>query len=178
MNKALGIVRTSTLLLCDARQAWEKVCFYEHIERKPSWFLRTILPTPRRTTGSYRNVGDVSRCMYSDGGFLTKRIVRLAPGMRIDFDVIEQTIRYCGRMLLLRGGSIAIESLGDGASSVTMVTHYELRSPKLLFIRFLVHLTVKAMHNVVIRDMRDRLEARASRKEPFASMRSAQEDAP
>jgi hypothetical protein len=157
---SFGEVRTSGRLACDAQRAWQKVCFYEHISRKPSWLLRVVLPTPLRTTGSYQRIGDVSRCMYSDGGFLAKKITRIVPDQRIDFDIIEQTIRYC-RRIVLRGGTIEIESHDDGTSSVSMLTRYELRFPAFLVGRFFVNLVVKAMHGIVIRDMQDRLRSPA-----------------
>jgi hypothetical protein len=156
MSKSIGRVMTSARLACDAQRAWQKVCFYEHISRKPSWLLRLVLPTPQRTSGSYRHVGDVSRCMYSDGGYLAKTITRIVPGKRIDFDITEQTIRYHGR-IVLRGGTIAIEPNDAGSSSVRMITHYELRFPTFLVARFFVDLVVSTMHRIVIRDMQEAL---------------------
>jgi len=156
VNTSIGEVSSSGRLACSAERAWQKVCFYEHISRRLPWLLRTALPTPHRTTGSHERVGDVSRCMYSDGGYLAKRIARIVPGERIDFEIIEQTIRH-SRRVVLRGGSIEIESHADGTSSVRMTTRYELRSRTFLSARFFVNLVVAAMHRVVIRDMQDRL---------------------
>jgi len=130
MKTSIGRVRTTGRLACDAQTAWQKVCFYEHISRKPSWLLRTVLPTPQRTTGSYQKVGYVSRCMYSDGGYLAKTITRIVPGRQIDFDIAEQTIRY-HRRIILKGGTIATDAHEDGTSSVHMLTRYQLRFPTL-----------------------------------------------
>ena len=94
MNGKPYVVCTTARLACEAQRAWEKVCFYEHIALRPSWLLRTALPVPVRTTGAYRQVGNVSSCLYSDGGYLTKRIRQIVIGQRIDFDITEQTIRY------------------------------------------------------------------------------------
>ena len=159
MKTSIGRVRTSGRLACDARTAWQKVCFYEHISRKPSWLLRTVLPTPQRTTGSYQKVGDVSRCMYSDGGYLAKTITGIVPGRQIDFDITEQTIRY-HRRIILKGGTIAIEAHEDGTSSVHMLTRYKLRFPTLGLGRFFVELVMTAMHSIVIRDMQQALTCR------------------
>lgn len=156
MNIAIGTVRTSGHLDCDAQRAWQKVCFYEHIVRKPSWLLRTVLPTPEQTTGSYQRVGDISRCMYSDGGYLAKQISHIVPGKRIEFGIVEQTIRYASR-IVLHGGTIEITSHSDGTSSVHMLTRYELRFPSFVLGRFFVEHVVSAMHRVVIRDMQARL---------------------
>jgi hypothetical protein len=156
MSNPIHVVCTSGRLSCEAHRAWEKVCFYEHIATPPSFILRTALPVPQRTTGTYRNVGDVSRCMYSDGGYLAKKISRIVEGERIDFDIIEQSIRYAGR-IMLRGGYIEIESHSDDTSSVRMLTRYELRGGARFIPRFLIDYVVSAMHRIVIRDMQARL---------------------
>ncbi|HEV7606356.1 MAG TPA: hypothetical protein VGO61_03425 [Steroidobacteraceae bacterium] len=153
------IVCTRATLNCEARRAWEKVCFYEHIELPPSWLLRTVLPVPERTSGAYRKVGDVSRCQYSDGGYLTKRIRNLESGSCIEFDVIEQSIRYASHISLL-GGTIRIEPREDGSCSVEMVTRYELRVPWLRWIRRPIEYVVGAMHRIVLRDMQVKLSSR------------------
>jgi hypothetical protein len=157
MSKQSRIAVSSSQLFCDARRAWEKVCFYEHITTQPSWLLRTVLPVPQRTTGAYRKAGDVSRCQYSDGGYLTKQIRHIDAGRRIDFDIIEQSIRYAGR-IDLKGGTIEIEAQDDGVCSVRMLTRYERRGAARLIPRVFIDFVIKAMHKVVIRDMRARLE--------------------
>ena len=157
MSNQVHIAESSSTLFCNARRAWEKVCFYEHITTQPSWLLRTVLPVPQRTTGVYRKVGDVSRCMYSDGGYLTKQMRHIDDGRRIDFDIIEQSIRYAGK-IDLRGGTIEIEARDDGACSVRMLTRYERRGVARLIPRVFIEYVIKAMHKIVIVDMRARLE--------------------
>ena len=156
MSNEIHTVCTSGHLSCEARRAWEKVCFYEHIATQPSLLLRTVLPVPQRTTGTYRKVGDVSRCMYSDGGYLTKQIRQVIGGERIDFDVIEQSIRYAAS-IVLRGGTIQIESHPDDTCSVRMLTRYEVRGGARFVPRFFINHVVSAMHKIVIRDMQARL---------------------
>jgi hypothetical protein len=132
------------------------VCFYEHIAIRPPWLLRTVLPVPVRTTGTYSKVGDVSRCLYSDGGYLAKQIVDITLGRRIEFDIIEQSIRYANR-IVLKGGKIQIESHDDGTSSVRMVTRYELHGAARWVPRYFINRVVKAMHEIVIQDMQTQL---------------------
>jgi len=155
MKKLFGTVETICQIACSAQAAWRTVCFYEHVQTKPSWFLRTVLPVPETTTGCYGQVGDESRCMYSDGGYLAKKITGLADA-RIDFDIIEQTIRYHNH-IVLRGGTIEVIADGDDSCTLRMVTRYEFRTPLLTLIRPFVVLTVSAMHRFVMRDMLVRL---------------------
>jgi len=154
MNTELNVVRTRQHLDCDAGRAWEKVCFYEHIELQPGWLLRTALPVPQRTTGAYRRAGDISSCQYSDGGHLTKRIREIREG-RVDFDVIQQTIRYAGR-IDLKGGCIEITP-EQGGCLVEMVTYYDLRAGWLRPLRRAIDYVVGRMHRIVLADMRARL---------------------
>jgi hypothetical protein len=156
MSNKIHTVCTSGRLSCEAHRAWQKVCFYEHIATQPTFLLRTVLPVPQRTSGAYSKVGDVSRCMYSDGGYLTKRIAHIAEGERIDFNIIEQSIRYADS-ILLRGGTIDIESHGDDTCSVRMLTRYEVKGGARFVPRFFINYVVSAMHKIVIRDMQARL---------------------
>jgi hypothetical protein len=94
--------------------------------------------------------------MYSDGGHLAKQITHIIDGKHIDFDIIEQTIRYAGK-INLRGGTIQIESHDDGTSSVLMLTRYELHGAARLIPRIFINLVVSAMHKIVIHDMQARL---------------------
>ena len=160
MHASHGIAETTRPIACRAEDAWKTVCFYEHIRRKPSPFLRSVLPVPMRTTGCHGHVGDTSRCLYSDGGYLAKRITGVIPGERIEFDVIEHSIRYC-RSIALKGGTISVIAQDDGACSVHMLTRYELLSPWLRPLRPFIEFTICAMHRIVMRDMQERLEARA-----------------
>lgn len=161
MSKHFHFTCTSGDLSCSAQRAWDKVCFYEHIEIQPSLLLRTVLPVPQRTSGAYRVVGDISRCMYSDGGYLTKQIRHIAAGQRIDFDIIEQSIRYATR-ILLKGGTIQIEPHEDGTCSVHMLTRYELRGAARFIPRFFINYVISAMHRIVITDMQVRLAPQPS----------------
>jgi len=164
MSRKLHAVRTWAHLNCAPDAAWEKVCFYEHIELQPTWLLRTVLPVPMRTTGAYRKAGDISSCQYSDGGHLTKRI-RLIGDRRVDFDVIAQTIRYAGR-IDLKGGRIRINEHIDGSCSVEMITYYDLRAPWLRLLKPAINYVVRAMHRIVMRDMRYKLEPQYSQAAP------------
>ncbi|GFE81538.1 hypothetical protein GCM10011487_35380 [Steroidobacter agaridevorans] len=172
MSKQVHFTCTSGDLSCSAQRAWDKVCFYEHIEIQPSLLLRTVLPVPQRTSGAYRAVGDISRCMYSDGGYLTKQIRQIASGRRIDFDIVEQSIRYATR-ILLKGGTIQIEPREDGTCSVHMLTRYELRGAARFIPRFFINHVISAMHRIVITDMQARLAPQSSTAPSAIECRSA-----
>ena len=147
-----GKVVTEATLECSRRDAWNKVCFYEHISIRPSLLLRIVLPVPEKTTGRYERAGDISRCCYSDGDYLTKRIREIVENERVDFGIIEQSIRF-HRSVKLLGGSIALEDIGGDRCVVRMVTHYKTGLKPAGLFRWAIARVVKAMHSIVIRDM-------------------------
>ncbi len=152
----LSVVETYEPLPCDAATAWEKVCFYENVGATPPFFLRLVLPTPNLHDGCFEMIGDVSRCMYSDGGYLTKVITQLEHGRRVDFAITEQTIRY-HRHVALYGGCIEIVPGDVDESFVRMVTRYENRlGPRTVTDPFIRHV-IRAVHLFVIGDMRETL---------------------
>ena len=146
-------VESFAALPCDAVTAWNKVCFYEHGESEPSLLLKLVLPTPDLSTGCFSAVGDSSRCVYSDGGYLTKRIVRLDPGKLVEFEITEQSIRY-HEHVILKGGFIRIVERDDGTCAIRMMTEYESRLWPGFAMDFLIARVVRAVHRVVIDDMR------------------------
>lgn len=161
MSYRVGKVVTEATIACSQRDAWQKVCFYEHISIKPSLLLRTILPVPQRTTGRYERVGDVSRCCYSDGGYLTKRIRKVVENERIDFGIVEQSIRF-HRTVRLLGGSIEVEGAGSGRCTMRMVTHYKTSLKPAHLFHWAIDSVVKAMHSIVVKDMQVYLERERS----------------
>jgi hypothetical protein len=94
---------------------------------------------------------------WAIGGFLTKRITRIVEGSRIEFEIIEQSIRYQDSVKLL-GGHIEVEEVDDTQCIVHMVTYYDncfnLEALSAVFI----NKVIKTMHRFVIEDMKLQLE--------------------
>ena len=138
---------------------WRKVGFYEHVAKEPNWLLKLSLPVPREVEGRHEKVGDTCRCKYSDGGFLTKRITNIVDETRIEFEIIEQSIRYQDTVKLL-GGYIEVEEVDDTVSIVHMVTFYENHFNLETLSSMFIDKVIKSMHRFVIDDMRLQLEGR------------------
>ncbi len=157
------IKRAATSMSVQASRAavWKKVGFYEHVKKDPSWLLRLSLPVPQEVEGRHSAVGDTCRCKYSDGGFLTKRITSIVDESRIDFEIIEQSIRYQDSVKLL-GGSIEVEEVDDSQCIVHMVTLYENHFSLETLSSVFIDKVIKSMHSFVIEDMRLQLEAGAA----------------
>ncbi len=157
-KQTTGKAATSMSIQASKAAVWSKVGFYEHVNKEPGLLLRLSLPVPQEVEGRHEKVGDTCRCRYSDGGFLTKRMTSIIDGSRIDFEIIEQSIRYQDSIKLL-GGFIEVEEVDDTQSIVHMVTYYKnclgLESVSSLFI----NKVIKTMHRFVIEDMRMQLES-------------------
>jgi hypothetical protein len=102
--------------------AWNGLMFYEQIPGRPPWPLRILLPAPRGTEGFGSAVGNEVRCVY-EGGFLLKRVTRVDPCRRYDFDVVEQRLTIAGGIRLV-GGSYSLSTIGDGSTRVELETRY------------------------------------------------------
>lgn len=158
MNHTIAsTAKTSMSIQASQAAVWAKVGFYEHVHKQPNWLLRVSLPTPQEVDGRHGAVGDTCRCKYSDGGYLTKRITGIVDGSRIDFDIIEQSIRYQDSIKLL-GGYIEVEEVDAGQCIVHMVTYYDNQVGLVPVSSFFINQVIKTMHRFVIDDMRARLE--------------------
>jgi hypothetical protein len=157
--KAANISSAATSMSIQASKSdvWTKVGFYEHVNKEPNWLLKLSLPVPQEVEGQHGKVGDTCRCKYSDGGFLTKRITNIVDGSRIEFEIIEQSIRYQDTVKLL-GGHIEVEEVDETQSIVHMVTHYENRIYPEAISAIFINKVIKSMHRFVIEDMRLQLE--------------------
>lgn len=155
-NKTLCGASTSMNINASKLKVWSKVGFYEHVTKAPSWLLRLSLPVPLAVEGKHKSVGDTCRCRYSDGGYLTKRITRVLDGNRIEFEIIEQSIRYQNSIKLL-GGYIEVEESGNNKSSVNMVTYYDNRIRFKLISGYFINMVIKIMHRFVMNDMQSQL---------------------
>lgn len=115
-------VITRMHLALPPRRTWEAVTFYEGIPGKAPLPLRLLLPSPIRTEGRAAKVGDVSRCLYGRG-HLTKRVTRVEPCQRYEFEVVEQTLPIGGGLRLL-GGSFTLREQLQGGTLVALETRY------------------------------------------------------
>ena len=155
-NQQIRSATTQMTIHAQKNDVWKKVGFYEHVKKEPSWLLKFSLPVPQQVEGHYSKVGDTCRCRYSDGGYLTKRITQIVNENRIEFEIIEQSIRYQNTIKLL-GGYIEVIDVDGENSIVSMVTHYENRIFPQTITSVFIERVIKAMHQFVIQDMQAQL---------------------
>lgn len=156
-EQTISSATTTMSIQVGKAQAWDKVGFYEHVRKQPSWLLRLCLPVPQEVDGQYSKVGDTCRCKYSDGGYLTKKITRIVDQSRIEFEIIEQSIRYQDTVKLL-GGYIEVEEVDESQCIVKMVTYYENRIVPEAISAIFIDKVIKTMHQFVIEDMQQQLQ--------------------
>ncbi|RYY76860.1 MAG: hypothetical protein EOO52_05025 [Gammaproteobacteria bacterium] len=151
-NQLIRSANTTMTIHAQKNDVWSKVGFYEHVKKTPNWLLKLSLPTPQQVEGQYSKVGDICRCKYSDGGYLTKRITNIVSGNRIEFEIIEQSIRFQHTIKLL-GGYIEVCDMDGENSVVKMVTYYENRIFPQNISSVFINQVIKTMHKFVIQDM-------------------------
>ncbi len=118
---AIDMVTTTGTFDAPPDDVWQRMMFYEEVPQRPSFLLRTFLPTPVRTQGSGKEVGTVVACTYSRGG-LTKRITVLDRPRMVRFEVLEQHlgIEHC---ITTVEGSYAFRA-GSRGTEVALTTQY------------------------------------------------------
>jgi len=156
-EQTVSSAATTMSIQANKSDVWKKVGFYEHVNKQPNWLLRLSLPVPQEVEGQHGKVGDTCRCKYSDGGYLTKRITNIVDESRIEFEIIEQSIRFQDTVKLL-GGYIEVEEVDDSQSLVHMVTYYDNCIGMDAISSMFINKVIKTMHKFVIEDMRQQLE--------------------
>ena len=159
-NQPIHSAHTKMIIPAQKNDVWKKVGFYEHVRKTPNWLLKLSLPTPQQVEGQYSKVGDICRCRYSDGGYLTKRITNILSENRIEFEIIEQSIRFQHTIKLL-GGYIEVNDVDGETSEVNMVTYYENRIFPQNISSIFIDQVIKTMHKFVIQDMRAHFQSEA-----------------
>ena len=122
--KIVSIV-THRVLAAPAATVWDSLKFYEEIEGKAPFLLRLLLPQPERTANSARVQGDELTLPYS-GGHYSRRIVRLEPPHRYEFDVIEQQMSS-DRGVTLLSGAYTLRELSAAETDLSITTRYASR---------------------------------------------------
>jgi hypothetical protein len=144
-------VRTTRTLPVGSPEAWNAIVFYEEVEHSPPWLLRLALPQPLRSVGDKRRVGETIRCLYNRG-YLSKRIVQVEEGRRLDFEVVEQHLHF-ERDITLRDGSFEVLTAENGQATVVLTTRYEPRlAPRWLWEPMERHI-VGTLHEHVLEGM-------------------------
>lgn len=143
---------TTEVIEAPREACWQGLVFYEEVKHRPPLILRIGLAHPLFATGSSRRVGDVKTCVYNKG-WITKRVTEAAPGKRLAFEVISQSIGY-ERDVQLTGGSFEFRDLGFERTEVRLSTSYRpLLSPRFAWRPF-EGIAVHTLHRHVIEGIR------------------------
>lgn len=144
-------VKTSAQVNAGTDAIWHKLGFYENVISRKPFLLNLILSAPIGSEPFQIERGAESRCHYSDGGLLVKKITNVEVGKSLSFVVTEQTIRF-GRVVKLLGGDIVLSTDGN-KNQITMITNYQLTSRAYALLRGPVNFVVRSMHKFVIADL-------------------------
>jgi len=152
-------VATSMIFQAEPAEVWERLMFYEQIDRRPPLHLRLLLPVPIDTAGRKSEIGDEAHCRY-ESGYLVKRVTRVDPARCYAFEVAEQAL-LVGSGIRLSGGEYVIRELARGRAEVRIVTCYaSARWPRWLW-RPIERAVCHSFHRHILRAMRREVEVRS-----------------
>jgi hypothetical protein len=155
-REEIRVVRTNLHVNSTPEEAWNAIMFYEEVQHDPPWLLYLALPKPQRSEGDMRKEGEVVRCFY-DSGYLAKRISRVVPGERVEFEVVEQHIG-AERNVKLLGGSFEIQPDGNGGSNVVLKTRYQRTLEPTFMWEGTERKVIHTLHGHVLEGMRMKAE--------------------
>jgi uncharacterized protein YndB with AHSA1/START domain len=144
---SLETVTTQVTISEPPATVWNALMYYEEVTHPPPWILRVGLARPTATQGWSRKVGETRKCLYNKG-WITKRVTQVTSNHSLHFDIVEQHIGY-ERDVRLTGGSFVLSPTSDGATLLTMTTHYQpLLGPRWGW-AWAEHLAVGILHEYV-----------------------------
>lgn len=153
MDTDIAEVRTEAVFPAPPARVWDRIVFYEQVEREPSsWLLRFALPRPVRAEGSKAAVGDVQRCIYRHG-HLVKVITERVHPERLAFRVAEHHL-LIERNVTLLDGAFLLEPCAGGQTRVILTTRYQRHLRPAWMWEWVERRVVHALHGHVLEDMR------------------------
>jgi hypothetical protein len=148
-------VVTRILFAVGSERAWERLVFFEEIERRLPLHLRFLLPRPIGIEGRKASVGDEAICRYVRG-HLRKRVVEVERGRLHRFEIVEQDLGFGGGVTLV-GGGYRLNPLSGRCTEVLLETRYVgARRPR-WFWRPIEASFCHGFHRFILRAMRDRV---------------------
>ena len=120
---SVDAVATAAVLSAPVPSVWRALVFYEQLDARPSWLLRLLLPIPVRTERGAWIAGAETRCLY-EKGWIVKRLTRVEPPSRCEFDVVGQRLELAGGIRLV-GGRYELSEETGSRTRLRLETRYE-----------------------------------------------------
>ncbi len=153
-------ISTEGVIAYPAQLCWDSLMFYEDVQHKAPWLIRTGLATPVSTSGAITGVGDQRTCNYTYGR-LVKQVTLYDAPTRLDFDVVEQFRVYEHDAELL-SGSFQFIAVDDHTTKVILTTTYRPRlGPRFAWLPFESY-AVHGLHAHVIEGIRLEAQRRSN----------------
>jgi hypothetical protein len=124
---ATGIqsIVTHRSIAAPAQRVWDGLQFYEELDQEAPFLLRLLLPRPARQVASAQVQGEATTLPY-EGGHYARRITKLEPPLRYEFEVIDQQLKS-DRGVLLLSGAYTLRETKPGLTDLAITTRYVSR---------------------------------------------------
>ena len=138
----------SMLIHARPEVVWQYIAAYpENREPANYWLWKLGLPAPVQSTVSSVKVGADRQCRFTGGVFAEERLTEVDPGNRLTFDVVKQLDHpeAVGHFKLERG-QFVLQDNGDGTTTLTGTSWYELRVYPAWYYDFWVQDIMRKVH--------------------------------
>jgi len=112
-------------IAASVEQVWNNLQFYEELDHAAPFLLRLLLPRPERKVTAPAVEGHATTLPY-DGGHYARRITRLEPPMRYEFEVIDQRLTS-DRGVMLLSGAFTLHAMSATQTDLAITTRYVSR---------------------------------------------------
>lgn len=158
-SDGIEAISTEGIVAYPAQLCWDSLMFYEDVQHKAPWLIRTGLATPVSTSGAITGVGDQRTCNYTYGR-LVKQVTRYDAAQQLDFDVVEQFRVYEHDAQLL-SGSFQFVAVDEDTTRIILTTTYRPRLGPRFAWRSFERYAVHGLHAHVIEGIRLEAERRS-----------------
>jgi len=153
---ATGIqsIVTHRAIAASVEQVWTNLQFYEELDHAPPFLLRMLLPRPERKVTAPAVEGEATTFPY-DGGHYARRVTKLEPPNRYEFEVVDQRLKT-DRSVLLLSGAYTLHAMAPTQTDLAITTRYFSRIRPRWFAEPVEALLCRQLH----RHLLDAIEAK------------------
>jgi hypothetical protein len=112
-------------IAASVEQVWSNLQFYEELDHTAPFLLRLLLPRPERKVTAPAVEGHATSFPY-DGGHYARRITKLEPPMRYEFEVVDQRLTS-DRGVMLLSGAFTLHAMSATQTDLAITTRYVSR---------------------------------------------------
>jgi hypothetical protein len=141
-------------ITASVERVWSCLQFYEELDHSAPFLLRMLLPQPERKITAVAAEG-VATILPYEGGHYERRVTKLEPPYRYEFDVVDQRLET-DRGVMLLSGAFNLRAMSGTQTDLAITTRYVSRIRPRWFAEPVEALLCRRLH----RHLLDAIEAK------------------